>query len=46
MLVCCNSEALCIVKVIWNTSGYSDRFAGFMMILIVNAAKTQKFATL
>jgi hypothetical protein len=37
-----NSEALHITNTVWNTSDYGDRFAGFRMVLILNATKGKK----
>jgi hypothetical protein len=34
-----NSEALHIIKLVWNIPDYGDRLAGFWMVL-VNATKT------
>jgi hypothetical protein len=41
-LVFCSSEALHIIKIVWNTSDEGDRLAGFKMVIAINATKTQE----
>jgi hypothetical protein len=38
-----NSEALHIIKIVQNISDYSDRLAGFRMVLVINATKAEDF---